>query len=110
MKSKTKIKKQSLRKMNSELVETIMLARKNKKWLIVASILSAPSRKKIEVNLDKISDASKNLREEKIIVVPGKILSMGNPPKKVKVAALKFSGKAKEKLLKSSCDILSLKE
>jgi large subunit ribosomal protein L18e len=48
--------------------------------------------------------------KEKIIVVPGKVLSQGEITKKVQVAAINFSKKAKEKLEKAGCETLSIKE
>ena len=44
------------------------------------------------------------------MVVPGKVLSMGELNKKVKVIALSFSSGAKEKLLKSKHEISTLLE
>lgn len=107
MKTKSKISKQIERKTNSELVEAIVLAKKNSAWLEIASILSGPRRKRKDINLeelDKISD------KEKIIVVPGKILSDGEFNKKVKIVALAFSEKAREKLLKAGCEVLTIPE
>lgn len=102
MKSKTKISKQAERKTNPELVETIILAKKNAAWLELASVLSSPRRKRKNVNL---SELSKIVEKEKIVVVPGKILSEGEFDKKVKVVALNFSEKAKEKLLNAKCEV-----
>ena len=107
MKSKTKISKQALRKLNPELVETIRTAKKHKNWQEIASILSGPRRIKIAINLDKINKDSK---VGDIIVVPGKVLSMGEVDKKIKVVALGFSEKAKEKLKKAGCQTLTILE
>ena len=90
-KSKTKIEKQTKRKVNLELVETIRVAKKNKAGLEVAGILSGPRRKRININLSDI-------KEE--VVVPGKILSQGEASKK-KIVAFSFSEKAKEKIIKA---------
>ncbi len=107
MKTKTKISKQEKRKTNPELVETIRKARKNEKWLEVAGILSSSRKKRAEINLDKINKESK---EKDIIVIPGKVLSQGEINKKIKVVALGFSESAKEKLLNSKCEIISILE
>jgi len=107
VKSKSKIEKQLQKKTNSELVETIIAAKKDKSWLEVASILSGPRRKKTEINLDKINQESK---AGEIIIVPGKVLSLGEINKKIKIAALGFSEKAKEKLLKAGCEPLNILE
>lgn len=105
MKSKTLIEKQIKKKNDKELVETIIAAKKNKNWFRVAEVLSGSRRKRVNVNLDEIE---KNLGSEKIIVVPGKVLSQGEVSKKVKVVGFKFSERAKEKLIKKGCEITSI--
>ncbi|MEK6757758.1 MAG: 50S ribosomal protein L18e [Nanoarchaeota archaeon] len=107
VKTKTKIEKQLQRKTNSELVETIIAAKKNDKWNSVAGILSGS--RKIRVNLN-LEDIDKKAKDGDIVVIPGKILSQGELNKKVKVVALNFSEKAKEKLLKSKHEVLTILE
>jgi len=107
MKSKTLIEKQITRKTNSELVETIISAKKNVQWLGVAGILSTPRRKRVNINLDEID---KNTKEGEIVVIPGKVLSKGEMNKKIKVIAFNFSENAKTKLLKSKCEISNILE
>ena len=107
MKSKTKIEKQLKRKINPELVETIIKAKKNDKWLGIASLLSAPRKLKIYVNLEKIEKESK---EGDTIIVPGKVLSQGDISKKIRIAALSFSQQAREKLKNRKCEIVTIKE
>lgn len=106
-KSKTKISKQLEKKTNPELVETILLAKKNSAWLEVASIISGPRRKMKNVNLNELEKISD---KEKIIVVPGKVLSEGEFNKKAKIVALSFSERAREKLLNSKCDVSNILE
>lgn len=107
MKPKTKIEKQLRKKRNPELVETIIAAKKHKKWLKVASILSGPRSKRVNLNLNELSEKAK---KEKKILVPGKILSLGELDKKIKIVAFGFSKKAREKLLKSKSEILTIRE
>jgi len=107
MKTKTKIDKQIQKKSNKELVETIIAAKKKDKWLKVARILSGPRRKAVSLNLGEINENSK---EGDTIIVPGKVLSQGEISKKVKIVALSFSEKAKEKLLKSKIPSSSIIE
>lgn len=102
-KSKAKIERQLQKKTNSELVETIIAAKKKEAWNKVAEILSSPRRKRIDMNLDKIDSEAK---EGEIIVVPGKVLSQGELNKKIKLVALSFSEKAKEKILKAKGEVL----
>jgi large subunit ribosomal protein L18e len=107
VKSKTKIEKHVKKKTNPELVKTIISAKKNDNWIEIASILSGPRRKRININLREINDIAK---QGEIIVVPGKVLSQGEISKKVKIVALSLSEKAKEKLLKSKYDFSSIIE
>ncbi len=109
MKSKTKIEKQSWKKGNPTLVETIRAAKKTGSdfWLKVAGILSGPRRTQIAINLNDIEKATK---EGDSVVFPGKVLSQGEVGKKIAVAAFAFSEKAREKLLKNKSHILSILE
>jgi large subunit ribosomal protein L18e len=102
IKSKTLIEKRTKRKNDKELVETIIASKKNKNWFKVAEMLSSSRKNRIDANLSEIE---KNVDDKKIIVVPGKVLSQGEVSKKIKVVALKFSEKAREKLIKSGCSI-----
>ena len=105
MKSKTKIKKQARKKKNVELVETIFLAKNHKGWLPIAQMLSVPTKKRQILNLEKIDKMSK---EKEIVVIPGKVLSLGEINKKIKIVALSFSEKTKEKLTKSKVPFSSI--
>jgi len=107
VKSKTKISKQTERKTNTELVKTILAAKKHKEWFKIAEILSSPRRRKVNLNLDYIN---KNAKESETIVVPGKVLSQGEITKKIKIVALNFSEKAKDKLLKAKCEVSSISD
>ncbi len=105
MKSKSKIQKQLKKKNSSEIVKTVNEAKKNPAWLEVASILAGPRSNFIVVNLEslnKISDGKETL------VVPGKVLSMGSPEKKLKIVALNFSENATEKLKNAGCETSNL--
>jgi large subunit ribosomal protein L18e len=102
MKSKTKISKQLERKSNSDLMETIIAAKKQEAWVEIAAILSGPRRKKVCINLEEVN---KEAKAGETMVVPGKVLSQGEVDKKIKVVAFGFSEKAKEKLLSAKCDI-----
>jgi large subunit ribosomal protein L18e len=107
MKSKTLIDNQASRKMNPDLVESIITAKKNEAWLLVASLLSYPKRKQINKNLDEIDKESK---EGDTVIVPGKVLGNGNLSKKIRIAAIAFSEQAREKLKSKKCEIVSIKE
>lgn len=107
MKTKTKIEKQVQRKSNIEIIETIRSAKKKDKWLKIASILSGPRRKMVNLNLTEIN---KNSKEGDTIVVPGKVLAQGEINKKIKVVALGFSQTAREKLIKSKSNPTTILE
>jgi len=104
MKSKTLIEKQLRKKTSSELVETLIAAKKAKGWQEIAGLLSTPNRKRASVNVSKL-----NTSEGKVLI-PGKVLSQGDLTKKLDVVALNFSEKAKEKILKSGGKIITMLE
>ena len=64
-------------------------------WKRVAKDLSKPSRQTREVNISRINNYTK---DGEIIIVPGKVLSLGELDHKVTVAALNFSAAALEKI------------
>lgn len=105
--SKTKIKLQLKRKTSPVLVETIRLAMKNRSWLPLAKILSSPSGKLTAVNLKEID---KKTSVGDTVVIPGKILSLGDITKKIRLCALSISDSAREKLKKSKSEIISIAE
>ena len=107
MKTKTRIDKQLERKNNSELVQTIIEAKKKKNWLDVAGILSSPKINRINMNLNTIDTKAK---DGETVVVPGKVLSQGEISKKIKIIAFSFSEKAKEKILKAKGEISTISE
>jgi large subunit ribosomal protein L18e len=107
VKSKTKIETQLKKKTNTELVKTIINAKKNKAWLKVAEIISSSRRNRIDMNLEEID---KKTKEGEKIIIPGKVLSQGELTKKLKITALNFSEKAKEKILKAKCELNYISE
>lgn len=97
-------------KSSKDLVERLHkegIKNKANVWKAVAKELNRPRRKRFEVNLARIEKHSKP--KEKIIV-PGIVLGSGEIKKKVVIAALKFSGNAKEKIEKSGGECLSIEE
>ncbi len=75
-------------------------------WKKIARELEKPTRLRREVNIFKID---KYAREGEIIVVPGKVLGVGELSKKVTVAAFRFSENAKKKIL-SNGEIISISD
>lgn len=74
-------------------------------WRRIFDELKKPSRQRRTVNLYKID---KFAQEGEIIVVPGKVLSLGTISKKVEVAAVNFSTEAKRKILEAKGKVLSI--
>jgi len=68
---------------------------KVKLWKRIADELEKSTRRKREVNLRRINRATK---ENETIIVPGKVLSIGEINHKVNVAAFQFSQQAKTKV------------
>jgi large subunit ribosomal protein L18e len=74
-------------------------------WKRIASDLEKPTKSRRIVNLSRINRYVKN---GEIIVVPGKVLSMGELDKKVTVAAYNFSGNAKDKIKQSGSSVITI--
>ncbi|MBU0979562.1 MAG: 50S ribosomal protein L18e [Nanoarchaeota archaeon] len=75
-------------------------------WKRIAQDLDRPSRQRRAVNISRINTYSK---DEDTVVVPGKVLSVGELDHKVTIAAFSFSGSAKDKINKVGA-ALSIKE
>ena len=107
MKRKTNISKQLERKNSQKLIKTILAAKKNSEWRTVAAVLASPRKNFLNLNLQEI-DKQTNEGKREIIVIPGKVLSQGELTKKIKIVALNFSERAKEKLLKSGSEVINI--
>jgi len=68
---------------------------KSRFWVAVLKSITKAKGRRVAVNLDRISRYG---REDKIIVVPGKVLGSGKLDKKLRIAALVFSQAAKTKV------------
>ena len=93
-----------------EMIEDIRkkgFENKSKLWIAVAEGMNRSRRKRFEVNLNRLE---KHAKTNEKIVVPGIILGSGEITKKLTVAALRFSGKAKEKIEKSGGTCLTIEE
>ena len=78
-----------------------------KLWKRIALDLSKPTRIRRKVNIYKID---KFTRDGETAIVPGKVLSVGELTKKIKIAAYQFSESAKEKLKDNALTIEELME
>lgn len=76
-------------------------------WRDIALRLERPSRNYPEVNLSRIN---RYIKENEMILVPGKVLGSGELKHPLTVAALGFSGSAKTKITGAGGSCLSIKE
>ncbi len=85
-------------------------ARKDKApiWARVAELLSKPTRRRIEVNLNALAKHAPNAKVA--AVVPGKILSLGKIGKPFAVSAFRVSKPAAAKLAAANCRVVPLEE
>ena len=105
--SKTKIKSRARKKTNPELNQTIALAIKNSAWNPIARTLSGSTRGQKSVNFDSIERETK---PGDTVIVVGKVLSKGDLTKKVRIIALSFSQKAREKAKESKSELVTILE
>ena len=78
-----------------------------KVWKRIASDLEKPTRRRSTVNLYKINKFTK---PEETVIVPGKVLSLGELDHKVNVAAFNFSSEAKNKITNANGKVLTIYE
>ena len=89
------------------LTELQVRAKDSNFWKKVVKDLKRPSRQRRTVNVYKID---KFAREGEIILVPGKVLSMGEINKKVDVAAINFSEEARKKIENANGKAITINE
>jgi large subunit ribosomal protein L18e len=90
------------RKLIRELWKT-----KRRIWKKVSKKLSGPRRERVEANLYRIN---KKTKENDVIVVPGKILGIGEIDHKLTIACLECSKTARKKIETSGSKLLSIEE
>ncbi|MHA1241100.1 MAG: 50S ribosomal protein L18e [Promethearchaeota archaeon] len=90
------------RKLIRELWKT-----KQRIWKKVSKKLSGPRREKVEANLYRIN---KKTKENDVIVVPGKVLGIGEIDHKLTIACLTCSKTARKKIETSGSKLLSIEE
>lgn len=73
----------------------------------IAKLLKLPRRNKIQVN---IGDIEKNSKENDLVIVPGKVLSMGNLNHKVTIVCYNLSDSAKDKLENFGTKVMSFED
>jgi large subunit ribosomal protein L18e len=76
-------------------------------WRRVAELVSRPSRKRLAVNVGKIS---RHTKAGDIVVVPGKVLGSGSIHHKVTVAAMSSSATARSLIVEAGGSLISIDE
>jgi large subunit ribosomal protein L18e len=76
-------------------------------WRRVLSDIKKPSRRRREVNVYKIN---KYAKDGETVLIPGKVLSLGDISRSVDVAALNFSNGARKKIIDAKGKVLTIKE
>ncbi len=76
-------------------------------WTSLAKKLNRPRRKAYEVNLFNLA---KNATGKETVVVPGYVLGSGEIAKPLTIAAIKFTGKAEEKIKKAGGKVLDMED
>lgn len=89
------------------LKELAPQARESRFWKRITEEVNRPSRQRREVNVYKIE---KYAREGETVVVPGKVLSVGELSKPVTVAAMNFSAGAREKIMQAKGKTMLIQE
>lgn len=102
--SKTRIEKRMQKKTNPILVETIIALKKVNP--MVAKIIAGPRRKMVTLNLEQIAGIAKTDK----ILIPGKVLGLGELNKKMKIVAVSASKEAREKMKKAKIEFVELTE
>jgi large subunit ribosomal protein L18e len=101
------------RKTNPLLVELIVELRKAAQttgaglWTDIADRLERPAKLWPQVNVDKVSGLA---HDDEIVLVPGKVLSTGEPKKGLKVAAFNFSENARQKIMSAGGQCLAIQD
>lgn len=80
---------------------------KVKIWRTIAMFLERPKRKRVVVNLYKINKLTK---PDDVVIIPGKVLGVGDIDHPVKIAALAFSEKAKHKIINAKGEIKRIED
>ena len=80
---------------------------KRRIWKKISKKLSGPRKNRVEANLYRIN---KKTKENDVIVVPGKVLGIGELDHKLTIACLSCSKSAKKKSEESSSKLMTIQE
>lgn len=76
-------------------------------WKTVSTKLSDPRRNKVKANLYRIN---KKTSKNEVIVIPGKVLGMGELNHTLTIACLEYSKSAKKKIESSGSKLITIEE
>ncbi len=76
-------------------------------WKKVSKKLSGPRRNRVKANLYRIN---KKTSKDEVIVIPGKVLGMGELDHTLTIACLEYSKSAKKKIESSGSKLLTIEE
>ena len=82
-------------------------AKKSDFWRRISNDLQKPTRQRRSVNIYKINQ---NALDGETVIVPGKVLAVGDMHKKIDVVALAFSSEAKAKITSAKGKVLTITE
>ncbi|MHA2283520.1 MAG: 50S ribosomal protein L18e [Promethearchaeota archaeon] len=80
---------------------------KIKIWRKISKKLSSPRKNKVTPNLYRIN---KKTKENDVIVIPGKVLGMGDLSHTLTIACLECSNSARQKINSSGSKLISIEE
>jgi len=76
-------------------------------WRTISKKLSGPRRNRVKANLYRID---KKTKKNDVIVVPGKVLGVGDLNHTLTIACLEYSKSAKKKIESSGSKLISIEE
>jgi large subunit ribosomal protein L18e len=76
-------------------------------WKSVYKNMAVPSRRRAFVNIYKLNKYTKS---GEMVVVPGKVLSIGAMDHSISIAALEYSAQALAKLKASGCKLMNISD
>lgn len=91
---------------NRKLIRDLWKTKK-RIWKKVSKKLSGPKKNRVEANLYRIN---KKTKDNDVIVIPGKVLGVGELEHKLTIACLDCSKAAKKKIENSGSKIISIEE
>jgi ribosomal protein L18E len=103
--SRTQLKERIHKKTNPQVAAAIFLAAKSPSWAKLSKLLSQSTRKQSAVNLKEIDSQAKM---GDTIFVPGRVLSVGEITKKIRICSFGISKEAREKLTKTRSEWVSI--